>query len=622
MTFAKSSGLTLMAILLAAFLTYSPALEAPFLFDDGVDIVGNANLTGWSILFPSSDSGPVAGRPLLNLSFAADHALFDFTPWFYRVENILIHALCAWLIYLIVGNTLTRMKGWWSKFVVEIAGLSALLWLVHPLQTESVTYISQRAESLAILFYLLAWYGLVRGTRAWLTTSAISLLLGVMVKETVATAPLLFFLYDVIFLSGKMAISWKKRWGYYLMLLPSWVVVGILIAGGHHRGGTVGFGLGVSSLDYALTQIHALPCYLLLCFVPWPLCLDYGNALYTTLGQLWPFAIALLTMIGAAGWLWWRDRRLGFLAVMFFLPLAPSSSIVPLAIQTMAEHRLYLSLSALCILAVLWAYRYLGSKAIWPLLIAGIVFGVLTVNRNFLYTDPVALWEQTVAQSPAPGRAENNLGDALLKAGRISEAVVLFRKSLNTDPNKIEAEQNLAAALLQSQDYDGAVPYLLDVAKIHPNDPSPYYQLGEAYLALERGAEAESWLRKAMTAGYKPLAPVWAGLGNALQLQGDVDAALPALLKAEELDPQDAAVHYNIAGIYWNKRQANEAEAEYQKVLDLTPHDAQARNNLGIIKLQSGDVEGARTEFEIAIQDDPGNANARSNLLHLHEDER
>ncbi len=607
-----------MATLLVAFALYSPSLDAPFVFDDGADIVGNTNLAGWAAFFPASDSGPTAGRPLLNASFALDHTLFDFIPWFYRAENVLIHALAGWLIYLIVGNTLLRFKGWWSEFIVQIAGLSALLWLVHPLQTESVTYISQRAESLATLFYLLAWYGLVRGTRPWLIASATCCLLGVMVKETVVTAPLLLFLYDVIFLSGKMALSWKKRWGYYLMLLPSWLVVGLLIAGGHHRGGTVGFGLGVSSLDYALTQIHALPYYLWLCFIPGPLCLDYGNALYTTVAQLWPYAMALTAMAAGVVGLWLKDRRLGFIGLLFFIPLAPSSSFVPLAIQTMAEHRLYLPLSAICLLVVLAAYRYLGRRAIWPILIAVVVLSVVTINRNFLYTDPVELWQQTVAQSPASGRAQNNLGDALLKAGRIPEAVQLFRKSLVTNPNKIEARKNIAAALIQEQDYDGAIPYLMEVAAAEPNDPSPCYQLGEAYLAREQGPEAESWLRKAMAEGYRPEAPVWAGLGNALQLENRMGEALPALQKAEALDPQDSAVHYNIAGIYWQEHRANEAEAEYQKVLDLSPRDDSARNNLGIIKLQSGDVDGARAEFETALQDDPNNANARSNLLHLY----
>jgi Flp pilus assembly protein TadD len=606
--------LTAIAVVL---LLYAPALNAPFVFDDSYSIIHNTNLSGWRSLTPSPGAGPVSGRPFLNLTFALNHALAGEVPWSYRLANCLIHALAGWMLYLILRQTLAGLGGRWSTDAAILAAGVAALWLVHPLQTESVTYISQRAESMAGFLYLLALYGFIRmGSFGWGAVSVASCLLGVATKETVLTAPLVILLYDATFRGGSVVRSLRQRWPYYAGLTFSWLLSAGLIWSDHHRGGTVGFGLGITVLEYVRTQAHAIPHYLWLCFHPWPLILDYGRVVYPWAG-LWPYAGLVLVLLAATLVLWWRRKPLGFALAAFFLLLAPSSSFLPLALQTMAEHRMYLALAPVACLVVVGIYAWVGRGfllALFPIL-AGL--GALTVARNLVYDNSVDLWEQTVAHSPEPGRAENNLGDALLKAGRTDEAIEFFRASLTTSPDRVEAEGNLAAALLQKKDYAGALLYLQNVYARQPKDPADNYQIGEAYLGLGQGGASVKFFNQALSNGYQMQPALASGLGSALLLQGDRAGAIRSFEQAERLDPLDAGVRYNLAGLYWQAGQTGRAKTEYARVLQLTPGDAQARNNLGVLDAQTGDVAGAKAQFETSLQENPADENARANLLRL-----
>jgi tetratricopeptide (TPR) repeat protein len=329
-----------------------------------------------------------------------------------------------------------------------IAGTVALLWAVHPLQTESVSYLSQRAEALMGLFYLLTLDGFVRGVtgggRRWLAASAVACLAGMASKEVMVSAPLVVLLFDRTFWAGSFSAALRQRAGYYAALAATWLLLAAEMAHVGSRGGAVGPGLKIDSWHYALTQFHAIALYLGLALWPHPLTFDYGTTTVASLGAVWPEAVLVVGLGLATVYFILRRSALGFIGAWFFAILAPSSSVVPLAKQTIAEHRMYLPLAAVLLLVVLGVHRALGRA--WPAAFLAAPLLALTLLRNNDYVNGVTIWSQSIARYPDNPRAHINLGDAYVDAGRLQLGAEEFRAALRLDPNLAEAYNNLGVA--------------------------------------------------------------------------------------------------------------------------------------------------------------------------------
>ncbi|MGA3008025.1 MAG: hypothetical protein ABSE59_09065, partial [Opitutaceae bacterium] len=247
----------------------------------------------------------------------------------------------------------------------------AVIWVVHPLQTETVTYISQRAESLMGLFYLLTLYCFVRGAENhrsesrrqkadarvqipekeiqkpsdfcplpsgfWLLASVLSCLLGGLCKEIIVTAPVIVFLYDRTFVAGSFRAAWRSRWRYYLGLAGTWLLVGLSMTALRQQ--NVGFDQGVTGWSYALTSCRSVILYLKMAIWPHPLVFDYGLDVVHHASAVLPYVLVLGSLAAALVIGLCRWPVLGFVGAWFFVILAPTSSFVPVALQPMAEHR-------------------------------------------------------------------------------------------------------------------------------------------------------------------------------------------------------------------------------------------------------------------------------------------
>jgi protein O-mannosyl-transferase len=424
------------AIMLAAALVYAPALGGPFLLDDGWNIAANPSLRGfWSALNPP--------HSLYNLSFAFNYALGGFDPAGYHALNVLIHALSGLVLLGIVRRTLASwredaLRGPW------LAPAIALVWTVHPLLTGSVAYVSERSELLMGLFYLLTLYGFVRyaenGRRRWAMVSIGACLCGVASKEVMVTAPLAVLLHDRLLGAGGFGAALRQRRRYYLGLAASWILLACLMAGPGGR--RIGYGHGVSAWGYALTESRVLFRYLGLAFWPHPLVFDYDLPVAKALAPAWPWALAALALVVLVLWACVlrppasREGRTVAFAVAFpFLALAPTSSFVPVAYQPMAENRVYLPLAALVTLALATLHRRAGRWWIPVVLALAAMLAVVTFRRSALYADPVALWTDTVSKAPQSARARSNLGTALYRAGRKSEAAAELSESVRIEPD-------------------------------------------------------------------------------------------------------------------------------------------------------------------------------------------
>ncbi len=479
-------------IVAAALAAYHNSFSGPFVFDDGPSITENPTIRHLGnlgeVLNPPSGGYTVSGRPIVNLTLAVNYALGGLNPRGYHALNLLIHILAGLTLFGIARRTLARMR---NENATNLSFCIALIWTLHPLQTESVTYVIQRAESLMGVFYLLTLYFFIRSTEAFQASglrfqvlSVAACLCCVATKEVSVSAPLIVLLYDRTFVSGTFRAALRRR-GYYAGLALTWVVLAWLASGTGTRGETAGANLGMHLGAYWLTQFKAIAHYLRLSAWPSSLVLDYGTDLVASASQVVP-AIVLVTALaaGTAACLLRNGvrppeskitpffasggpppgsgiRALGFAGAFFFAVLAPTS-LVPVVVQVMAEHRMYLALVPPVSVAVVGGFglfRRLLTKAgssadparLWVLLCvaAAAALGFRTERRNDDYGSELSLWGSTAAESPANARAQYNIGLALSAAADWSGAIEHYRRALQIVPDYVEAQNNLAKALTQ-----------------------------------------------------------------------------------------------------------------------------------------------------------------------------
>ena len=580
------------ALVLAIFAAYANSLRVPFVFDDGPSIVENESIRHWGLAWhpPGGAGETVAGRPVLNLTFAFNHAVGGLDVRGYHAVNGLIHAGAALLLFGLVRRTLRlpALGGRWRAAAEWVALTAAALWALHPLQTESVTYVVQRAESLAGFFCLLTLWAFVRSldsSRAgsWLALSAGACLLGMGTKEVMASTPLLVLCYDRTFVGGTFAAAWRRHGGYYLFLAATWLLLAGLVVAGEGRGHTAGLDATITPWTYALTQCQAVVHYLRLAAWPQPLVFDYGTAVVDGLGAVWPQALGLLALAAATLAALWRRPVAGFFGLVFFAALAPSSSVVPIVTQTMAEHRMYLALAALAVPVACGLFATLGRTGLVAGLALAAVCGGLTVRRNADYRSEETLWRDTAAKNPGSARAHSNLGVMALEAGRADEAISEYQAALTIQPAFPEARSNLGVALLQAGRAEEAVDQLREAVRLSPAAFKANYNLATALTQLGRLAEARPRFEAALRT--KPDdAATHNNLGNLCFLAAELPEAAQHYAAAVRLDPANFQAHNNLAAVLAELGRYAEAEASYEAALRLQPDYAKAREGLARLR--------------------------------------
>jgi protein O-mannosyl-transferase len=541
---------------------YSNSFTTPFLFDDENSIRENPTIRGFwpitKILSPPGEGRTVQGRPILNASLAVSYAISDGLPWGYHLLNLAIHLAAGLVLLGIVHRTLllpaagTHSPG----IAVAAGGAAALLWTVHPLQTAAVTYIVQRAESMCGLLYLTTLYAFIRGATSarpavWMRLSVVACLIGMGTKETMATAPLLILLYDRVFLSRSLRAALLGRKGYYAGLAATWGLLALLVLHSGNRGGTAGFTAGMSPWRYGLTQFGSIWTYLHLVLWPSPLVFDYGTALATQASQIVPYALALLVLLTGTALAFRRRAWLGFLGAWFFITLAPSSTIVPSANQTTAEHRMYLPLAAIAALiaaAICWIWvrlcergdlgrptllarrRVVASALAGAVLLLAAVLGVLTHERNRDYQSVLSIWTDTIRKRPDNPRAWNNRGKTYEDLGDLDHAAADLTRAIEIDPDYATAYYNRGNVdLLQNRleaaigDYTRAIERKPDHVKALVNRGVAHASMGDYGRAISDYSEAIR-LAPALPDAYNNRAVAYFATGNPGGAAADVEA--------------------------------------------------------------------------------------------------
>jgi Tfp pilus assembly protein PilF len=630
----------------ACLAVYWNSLGAPFLFDDGPAILRNETIRQlWPldrVLQPPLEGAGVTGRPLVNLSLAVNYALGGLEVRGYHAMNLALHVLAVltlWgvlrrtLRFEIVGSplvggpprdqgTVRRQAPTLPNAAESFAFTVALLWAVHPLLTESVVCVVQRNEVMGGLFYLLVLYAFIRavsgGGRLWLAASVAACLLGMATKEIMATAPLLVLLYDRTFVAGGFAAAWRQRRGYYLSLAATWLLLAWLMLGNNQRDGIVGFGLGVSSWEYLLTQCRALTTYLQLSLWPHPLVLDYGAEMVRRPAEVWLQGILVVTLLLATGWALVRKPVWGFLGAWFFIILAPSSSFVPLTTQPIAEHRMYLPLVAVLVLALAGIRRLAGPRTVLVVGLLAVALGAATFRRNEVYRDEERLWTDLIARQPANARAHASLGHYLVRTERWAEAAVRYEQVLRLRPDYADARSDYAGVLSRLGRLPEAIPHYEEALRLKPDDATIHYNLGLALMQAGRLPEARVSLENAVRQPKGRGRADWhAALGNVLLDLNEVPAAAGEFARALEIQPAATEARHNLALALVRLGRPAEAIPHYEAVLRQLPGSAQVHHNLAFALAQAGRVAEAIGQEEEALRLNPGLTAAREQLVRL-----
>ncbi len=571
---------------LAALAAYSRTLSAPMLFDDLPSIVDNGTIRHWGAALSPPMTTTAGGRPVLNLTLAANFAISGTAVWSYHAFNIAIHILAGLTFFGILRRTKLPSK---TGFSTSMAFSAALLWILHPLQTESVTYIVQRAESLMGLLYLLTLYCFIRGvasdqhSRLWYPLSAVSCLLGMATKEVMVSAPIIVLLYDRTFVSGSIQAALRQRKYFYGALGSTWILLIVLTLFNHGRGGSAGFGTSVSFSSYALTQFPALLRYLRLSVWPHPLIFYYGTEWVTWLALIVPSALVVVAMISLTLWaLVQRDppwRTIGFAGAAFFAILAPTS-LVPVKLQTAAEHRMYLALAPIAATLVVAIYRYFGRWALPTCMVFSTLLFAVTFRRNDVYRSALSIWADTVEKLPTNAFAHHNLAFSLENIpNHLDEAITQYREALRLKPDLIEARTNLGKDLSSEGRIPEAVAELQAVLALKPDSAAAHNNLG---FALEK-------------------------------LPGRLQDAMTQFDDALRLDPNLADAHNNLGVCYYTSGRLRDAVVQFETALRLKPDFAEAHYDLGnALQQETGHANDAIEQYEAALRLKPDYAEAEN----------
>ena len=631
-------------LVVAGVLAYWNSFSVPFVLDDLAAIVDNRSIREWwnlaGLVVPQQGASPVAGRPVVNISLAVNYALGGLDVRGYHVWNLAIHAGCGLLIFGLVRRTLELpgIPRSLSQRSTNLAFATALIWTLHPLNSEVINYVIQRTESMMALFYLTTLYASVRalgsaGGTVWQTAAVVSCALGMACKESMVTAPVAVVLYDRVFAFGSLKRAFEERWRLYVALAASWVVLAGVIWSAP-RAESAGFSTGISSWTYLLNQTVIITEYLRLAVWPRALVAFYGWPLPLTLGDVLPYAGFILSLLVITVVALIRWPKVGFLGAWFFLTLAPASSIVPVATEVGAERRMYLPLIALVVLGAIAAVRLwdviearlprpAGIAAARWVAIAGVgvlsvALGWRTVARNREYSSALSLARTIVDRRPTHV-AHHILGEQLIAAGEHQEAIAELQAAV---PGNSKARYPLGVELFNQGRWNESVeqfdafartwrlPYRLIPHWLEPSTAeviAARTMMAHALARLQRwpAVAEQSRLILAMDASN---ADAYGLLANSLFAEGRLDEAVLPYRRYLQMRPNDVGALTRLGMALSSSDQTVEAMALFRRAVEADPRDADAQRNLAAALLAARDVEGATLHARQAIAlraDDP-----------------
>ncbi len=555
-------------------------------------------------------------HPLTWFSHMLDCQLWGLNASGHHLTNVLLHTAVVILLFL----ALREMTGalWRSAFV-------AAVFAIHPLRVESVAWVAERKDVLSGMFFMLTLWAYVRHVRGPKSlvrhiTIVVLFALGLMAKGMLVTLPFVLLLLDYWPLNrlGKTPLP---------RLIVEKIPLFVLSAASC---------VATSLVPEKVSPIYQMPlflrienamvscvAYLWQMVYPAGLAVVYPNPVGGL--PLWEVALAfvLLAAVSAGAVLCWRKRPYFLIGWLWYLGvLVPVIGIVQISFYARADRYTYLPQIGLYI-GLTWALAELSGS--WrfrrPVLggLAVVIIAVLSVV-SFIQTsywrDNVLLWSHTLGCTSGNPTAHDNLGAALLKKGRVGEAIEQFQITLELQPESASAHNNLGAAFLEQGRVDEAIEQYRKTIAIQPNHVIAHYMLGNLLVRKGQVDEAVSHYLKALEINPDN-AEVHNNLGLALFQKGQMDEAIAHCQKALEINPHFAEAHFTLGNALFQKEQLDQAIAHYQQALAIRPNFTGVHYNLGNALLQIGRVDEAVVQYQKVLEVHPDSAEVYNKLRQL-----
>ena len=661
-------------MVVAAFIAYSNTFHVPFQFDDYPNIINELSIRLHTITFHW------LGQLIKNIkdsirffayfTFALNYYFGKFDVFGYHLVNLLIHITSGILLYwlLLVTLNLPSLKERYGSIAFPIALFSSLLFISHPIQTQSVTYIVQRMTSMAGMFYLLAMLLYVKGRLSlgrkgflfW-AGAALSYLLGLFTKENVAILPLFIALYEFYFFQNFDLSTKRKKTLIYLVgpvLLLG--VLGLLFWGKRYFDVIIeGYKIRDFTLtERLLTQFRVVLYYVTLLLYPHPsrFNLDYDFPLSKGILDPPTTLLSILIVVGLIGYSIWTAKKrplLSYFILWYFGNLVIESSIFPL--EMVYEHRLYLPAIGPFVLFATLVVRgweeikerlrlrlrlredttrtrlraetsfgvqvpktdMAGGWRDYPLLGLFLVVTVSLVlgsyERNKVWRSEITLWEDCVKKSPNKNRPHFNLGLNYYNKGRYQESVEAYKEAIHIKPNEPDSYNNLGQAHRALRSYQEAIEAYQKAIQIKPNYSFALINLGETYVEIGRYQEAIETLKKAIQ--LKPNdAGTYQNMGVAYRRIGRYREAIEAYQEAIRLKPDSSDAYNNLGLAYYSLNRSQEATEAFKNAIRLKPNDEEYHYNLGVTYTTLGNHPAGIEAYQMVIRIKPDHVKARFNL--------
>ncbi len=666
----------------ASLLLYFPTLRYPFHYDDYHNIVENPyikNVKNISLFLEGLRINRVWFRAIPTLTFALEYQIHRLDVFGYHLVNLLLHIGSAILVYLISKHLLGLRRavnetpaGKGDPFYKTslLSLFAALVFVVHPIQINTVAYIVQRNEGLCTFFFLFAFLLFTKErtaaglTRIFLLAGVIfATLASIFSKEIGFTLPVILVLYDLIFMCKNRRDLLKRAILFGPPLLLTAVYVLFFLHGGILRLLIKGDQTWLwSPYENLLTQARVIIQYLKLLAFPWPgwLSIDHDIVVSQSLFRVSTFLSVLVVLsLFFLAVFWIRKKPLiSFSIFWFFIILTPTSSLIPLW-DIMVEYRLYLPMVAYgLILAVLadFLHRFLSGRvslrfangiAVCTLLLFVAAYSTFAVQRSHVFRDGITLWKDAVRKSPNKARASLNLGVMLQRSNRLEEAREMLEQALGKRPKGHPlVHYNLGLVYSDLGNYERAITHLGEYLKRNPADIDANHEMGSVYLRMGSLEKSGSYFRRTLEISPN-FAPAHAGLGEVFLKEGRIDEAVSEYQRAIRLDPDLANARIRLAEAYLKKGMAAEAHSEMRQAtaqdpepdmygalgalylsedkldqaIDLlekarfvSPEDPDILSNLGVGYQKKGMIDQAITQYRKAIGLNPNLFDAHVNL--------
>jgi len=600
------------------FIVYGNTLNADFIWDDYHLVKDNAYIKNWSNISRVFTEDIATGsekqynyyRPLQMLTYMVDYSIWKLNVFGYHLTNTLLHITAAICIYLLI-NLL------FSDRILSL--FMGILFVIHPVHTEAVSFISGRADSLALIFATLSFILYIKCLDRKSTVAYLLMILcyvaALLSRENSLILPALILLYHYSF-RRKIEIKTISPFvaALFIYILSRFVFLGELLP---HAASSTTFLQRLPGVFASMTD------YIRLLFLPFGLHAEYGNRLFSFTEPKVLIGIVLVVSLLLYSYKKRSTNRLFFFSVWwFFIALLPVSNIYPLVIAYMAEHWLYLPCVGFFLLlskGFCLLYRKGQFKAVaifYAVCLLGF-FSFITILQNTLWNEPVAFYERNLQYNPTSLRALNALGMSYMQLGQEEKAVALYKRALKEDPSQKEAYYNLGVAYNELGQRKEALEMLKKAVNIDPGYGSAYNALGVVYRDMGDDKKAMDSFEKATRAAGN-LVNAYLNLASQYAKGNRKKEAIKLCTKAIHLEPESSTAHFNLGNLYRDILDYKSAIRSYRQAIKIKPDYLEAHVNLGIVYAMVKDMENSIAQFKKAIEIDPGYSKAHNNLGFLY----